>query len=304
MDFDKETYISAIQNNFIDNNTDASLPKTNEVISCSILSGVNQTSEQINEHIELLYVMSSEASATINKQEYSLKSGDLLVIIPGDTRTISCPSNCRIISVQADINFLFSQILTNTDLHYSMPYLLSKFDNARLIKAETLDVTDIPKVMYDVVNEYFAKNNFYKLAIRADLSKVALFIFRRWDSLKEELVETEAKQDNAGYKRLANVLKEIDTRYMEDLTVSEMAELAGMSYSFFSRFFKATMKLTFSEYLNSVRIQQAERLLIESDLSVAEIGEAVGFANTSYFIAQFKRQLHITPKRYKSNYGM
>lgn len=95
----------------------------------------------------------------------------------------------------------------------------------------------------------------------------------------------------------------INERYADDLSAEEMAQIAGMSYSYFSRYFKSTVGLSYSEYLNAVRIKASEKLLIDSDLSVADIATAVGFSNTSYYIAQFKKQLHMTPKRYKNSFS-
>lgn len=303
MAFQNKEYLKEIHTTFPEASFRSSIKYTDDSFACSVTTGFSTENEHFHDHIELIYVVASGIKATINKQEYDLSSGDLLVIIPGDVHSYTTNENSKIISIESSSNFLFSQILTNTDLHYSMPYMLSKIEGARVFKADVIDDTNIPKDIYSVVEEYTNKNNFYKLAIRGYLTNIALFVFRRWDALKNATRNLETDKDKSGVNRLSGVLKAIDENYMKDISVAEMAKVAGMSYSFFSRFFKSTMKLTFSEYLNSIRIQEAEKLLIDSDLSISEIGEAVGFSNTSYFIAQFKKQLHITPKKYKSKFG-
>lgn len=303
MQYKSRDYWMAIQDCFPNATFKDTLKAQNDVVACYVSEGEVQVQEHYHDYIELLYVISSEVDVNINKKEYHLKGGDFLVIIPGDVHSYVCHKDSKLITIKADTNFLFSQILTSADLHYSMPYMLSKLENARLFKAEEIDNTDVPKLVYNVTNEYLNKKPFYMLAIRGGLTTIALYVFRRWDEIKNEANSIEADLNKNGLQRLSSVLSTIETRYKDDLSVSEMAKLAGMSYSFFSRYFKATMKLTFSEYLNATRIQAAEKLLIDSDLSIAEVGEAVGFTNTSYFIAQFKKQLHITPKKYKSNFG-
>lgn len=302
MAFQNKEYLSKIQSAFPDASFRNSIKYAEDSFACSVFSETHEEKEHFHDHIELIYVVSSELKAIINKEEYNLSAGDLLVVIPGDVHSFKISENSKIISIEASSNFLFSQILTNTDLHYSMPYMLSKIEDARLIKSEVIETSTLPEDIFLTLEEYSRKDNFYKLAIRAHLTNVALFIFRRWDALKISSKNIQTDKDKNGINRLSEVLKSIDENYMKDISVAEMAKIAGMSYSFFSRFFKATMKLTFSEYLNSIRIQEAEKLLIESNLSIAEIGEAVGFSNTSYFIAQFKKQLHITPKKYKSKF--
>ena len=183
-----------------------------------------------------------------------------------------------------------------------MPYTLSIHNEARLFKASVVDSTDIPKYIYNIVSEYSERNKFYTLAIRSYFSSIALYVFRHWDKILSET--NEARRDMTEEDpRLSKVIAVINERYSDDLTAEEMAKTAGMSYSYFSRYFKATVGLSYSEYLNSVRIKASEKLLIDSDLSVADIAVRVGFSNTSYYIAQFKKQLHMTPKRYKNSFS-
>ena len=60
--------------------------------------------------------------------------------------------------------------------------------------------------------------------------------------------------------------------------------------------------MSFNDYLNHIRIREAEKLLISTTFSVTEIASSVGFCTTSYFIKQFKEHLQISPKQYRKNY--
>lgn len=302
MPYNNSDYHSGIKSNFPDAEYRDILKTSKELFSCVVFSADEEKiiDTHYHDYIELIYVTVGSLDVTINKENYSLIAGDMIVIIPSDVHKIVAHKGARYIVLQTETNFIFASILSNTDLHYSMPYTLSKIENARYFSAKQLDTTQIPRLIYFCTEEYAKKDNFYKLAFRSAMSAIALLVFRFWD---ENKIEFETQSDNTGLPRLSNVLKEIDTNYSKDLTAEEMAEIAGMSYSYFSRFFKNTMGHTFSEYLNSVRIRAAERLLLETDIPIADIAAAVGFSNTSYFIVQFKRQLHITPKKYRSNYS-
>ncbi|MFR2464209.1 MAG: helix-turn-helix transcriptional regulator [Clostridia bacterium] len=59
------------------------------------------------------------------------------------------------------------------------------------------------------------------------------------------------------------------------------------------------MQKTFREYLNFVRISEAEKLLLNTDLNITEIAMEVGFSSSSYFIEQFKQLKSISPKRFR-----
>ena len=50
---------------------------------------------------------------------------------------------------------------------------------------------------------------------------------------------------------------------------------------------------------NEIRIREAEKLLVSTTQNVTEIASAVGFCTTSYFIKQFTKYLHVSPKQYQ-----
>ena len=76
-----------------------------------------------------------------------------------------------------------------------------------------------------------------------------------------------------------------------------------MSNSYFSRSFSNAVGMGFTEYINYLKINEAERLIVTTDFSVEQIAREVGFSNTSYFITKFKQQFSISPKKYRPNYS-
>lgn len=258
--------------------------------------------QHYHDYIEIIYVVSGSVDVCINKKDFIAKSGDVLVAIPGDVHSFTRKKGTKYVCIQADTNFLFSGILSNSDLHFIMPYTLYCHPEARLFTADVVDKTDIPRLIENIMIENKEKRNFYMLSIRASLSNIALIIFRSWSKLKLDFTNQDDTDRKKGLPRLTPILEIIDRQYMTDLTAESMAEVAGMSYSYFSRFFKSTLHQTFSSYLNTVRIREAENLILKDDLSIAEIAERVGYTNTSYFIQQFKRYLHVTPKKYRMKF--
>lgn len=82
----------------------------------------------------------------------------------------------------------------------------------------------------------------------------------------------------------------IDRHYMDpELSLSSVANAVSVSPNHLSTLFKSKIGVGFSEYLTEVRIRQAKRLLITSDLRVSEVGERVGYQNMEYFSMLFKK---------------
>lgn len=88
-----------------------------------------------------------------------------------------------------------------------------------------------------------------------------------------------------------------------DLTLESVAEKAGLSSSYFSRIFKQEMKISFTEYLNNIRITESKRLLRETDLKLSDIALKCGFTDQSYFTKTFKKFVNLSPGKYRSNYN-
>ncbi|WBW49539.1 AraC family transcriptional regulator [Peptoniphilus equinus] len=89
--------------------------------------------------------------------------------------------------------------------------------------------------------------------------------------------------------------------YMYPINLDKIAYVSGYNKSYFSRLFKEKMGISFVDYLNGVRLENAKRMLRETKLSVLEICEKVGYQNLSYFSVSFKRIVGMTPSAYRKS---
>ncbi|MDF2669562.1 MAG: transcriptional regulator, AraC family, partial [Paenibacillus sp.] len=97
---------------------------------------------------------------------------------------------------------------------------------------------------------------------------------------------------------MKRIIEFVDEHLTSKINMEQVSKLAGMSYSYFSKFFKKAMGSSFTEYVNLRRIRNAERLLVTSDRSVIEIAVTVGIENMAHFYELFKRHNGCTPKEY------
>ena len=91
----------------------------------------------------------------------------------------------------------------------------------------------------------------------------------------------------------------INENYKNDLTLGAVANLVHLNASYFSSLFKKETKLSFSSYLNKVRIEKSKLLLKNYDESILNIALEVGFEDQSYFTKVFKSLTKMTPKEYQ-----
>lgn len=91
----------------------------------------------------------------------------------------------------------------------------------------------------------------------------------------------------------------INNNYKDNITLDTVANMVHLNSSYFSSIFKKEMGLSFSSYLNKIRIEQSKLLLKNTDYSILNIALEVGFEDQSYFSKVFKSLTNMTPKQYK-----
>ena len=93
----------------------------------------------------------------------------------------------------------------------------------------------------------------------------------------------------------------LDQNYAEPLNLKQTAEHIGISPAYFSRSFHREYGVSFHQYLTSLRLEAAHRLLQTTRLQIGEIAARCGFSSSSYFIRTFRQHYKITPKELQQN---
>lgn len=132
--------------------------------------------------------------------------------------------------------------------------------------------------------------------------------FSRFASLNEmqEYLQKVLKQMEAAvqtatnkYAHILSIAKQyVQNNYNRDISMDEVAEMVSMSYSYFSRVFKEQLHQSFSEYVLSVRMREAKRLMEEDPaIKIKEVAELVGYESVYTFSRAYKQYYHVSPKQ-------
>ena len=111
-------------------------------------------------------------------------------------------------------------------------------------------------------------------------------------------VEKDTGNEEAYYQKARAYIRK---NYTKAMNVSDVADAIGISYAHLSRVYKNQAKEgeTLLDYLNTIRVMQAKKLLAGTDLSLQEIAEKVGYNNTQSLQRFFKKYEHVTPGEYR-----
>ncbi|MBB3128346.1 AraC-like DNA-binding protein [Paenibacillus rhizosphaerae] len=153
---------------------------------------------------------------------------------------------------------------------------------------------EIECIFADIYKEMNERTKGYEIATSIHVKRLMLTLLRHD---RRGLLE---RQDTSDAQLLLPILTYVDMHLGDKIELQNVSDLAHMSYSYFSKFFKKTMGVSFTEYVNQKRIQKAERLLLTENWSITNIAEDVGYENMAHFYKMFKRYNGCTPKEFVS----
>lgn len=233
--------------------------------------------------MEIVYVDSGSISVKINEltNQINAQKNQLVIIPPKSLHEIAANSNgFSIISIFFDLpsltnqTFFSSLFLNDTlDKKISFPFLS---DSAEIIK-NVLSLSSsfgkhnpvyVQGLAYQLLGLLIEKSNYNNAISKSNRSK--------------------------------DILEYIQNHYSENLKIKEICEKFGYTESYFCRLFKSLTNVNFSTYLQIIRIEEAKRLLQETELDIKTVSEKIGFSDFSYFCKCFKKHLKITPSQYKT----
>jgi two-component system response regulator YesN len=136
-----------------------------------------------------------------------------------------------------------------------------------------------------------------------------IYSFRFFSDIEELILyyrnilisELHREVDSSNYS-VYLVKQYIEDHYGEDLSLNLLADLVYLSPNYLSNMFTKVTGSSLNRYIRQFRMEKARSLLVESNMKISEIGAAVGFTSTSYFIRTFQKVYGVTPVSYRSEY--
>lgn len=246
----------------------------------SVLSGRSQVSVQRYEglqnlphwHIESELIFAEKGSAEVmtDNNLYGLSEGYCVFIRSGAVHYIKAESDSVISVMKIDSQLISAEFGTLAPI---CPLLENKYDVSDTFEKIRQEISNGEKY-YEVICSGLA------LALTAE-------IFR-----SEKTSSAENSSGSGAYKKLLRLISE----RFADITFDEAAEIMCFSKPYFSKYFRRMSGMTFSEYLNIVRVSEAVKMLSKGGMSAGETAVAAGFGTIRSFNRVFKQYTGFTPR--------
>jgi AraC-like DNA-binding protein len=231
---------------------------------------------------ELYYVLSGEREYFIENKFYNVCEGDLVLIPPTLLHRTQGKKSHRILA------------------HFAGEFLKRHYSDAML----DLLLLDKPFVFRpeDAKSAlYFAVDSLHSAFLNLDYREnEALFAARLYNILFIMSNEKNAYKDQKYEdERMESIIRYINENYAIIDSLDELSSHFFISKYHFSRLFKKNFSVSVSDYINTVKVRAACRLLSKSECSLTEIATLSGFNSLSYFSKVFKAETGLSPRSYR-----
>ncbi len=236
--------------------------------------------------IEINYVKKGNCVLHLDNESVSFREGEMMIISSEVNHTFEagCEGTTLMQLEFLPEVFLKFNIDVGSPKERPAPFTIFSEEN-RLIKI--VNNVRIMRAVQRIVNELKLKGRHYQYLVVMYYAELLVLIDRYMDESYLPICTNESLKKAISYIRL---------NYHNDLTITDVAEYAGVSERYLRKLFAQHLNLSPLDYLNQIRINKSIELLRNTEMSVKEICFVCGFKSPQYFSRVFKQQMGITPR--------
>lgn len=243
--------------------------------------------------LEIIMPLENEYTVIIDHVPHTFHEGDIWITPPGTLHELLAPSRGKRLILLFDYSMICNVTGMDSLLHTLHPYTL-------ITREEYPDLNKkLRFYLDDVCREYDNPMPFTEACIYSLMIRFFIALGRTSFNASAKFPGITNSKQHEYVEKFMNVCNHITDHCTDNISVDDLADLAGFSKFHFARLFKQFTGISCYEYLTQKRIAHAERLLIEPNLSITEIAMRSGFNSLSTFNRIFKAAKGCTPSEYK-----
>lgn len=245
--------------------------------------------QHFHDDYELIYIRNGMSSIAIGDKTYRLCRGSLVFISRLEDHSITILSG----------NYERYYVIMRSDKLDTIiddPRLCSVFRNRPASFSHVVDASayaeQIDLCFSGIVSEFDAPQEYAPMLLNAYLRQILICAYRAGAS-------DFSFANNSLYDEIYNIQKYIETNYMNDIKIGDIASDNFISLHYLSRCFKQQTGCSPKQYLINTRLAHAKFLLVGSCASISSIAAECGFSDVNNFIRTFREHFGVTPYKFK-----
>ena len=244
--------------------------------------------------IEIIYVLKGSLHIKIDTDSFTLNEREVEIINSDESHEIQGMDDNKVLIFNID-PFFFEKYYK--DINNIFFYTNSNDDEDQ----NGPEYEELKTILSQILCEYVQKLEDYDEEIEELLITLLYHLVNNFHYLTHEKEELKEKTDQlARYHRIS---KYIYNNYNNNITLQEIAKKEFLSPHYLSHEIKYATGYSFTDLINLTRIEESIKLLLDSDMSISEISDEIGFSHVRYFNKNFKYYYGCTPLQYRKKYA-
>ncbi len=250
-----------------------------------------------HEDFEIILIQEGELLLQVQELSYTARKGDIVLVPCGALHSIR--QSGKKTSLYFNILFKLSLLEPDDKSRFYQKYFAPLAVENGIINFIGYG-TSLNKDLYPIIKRLIEERDIDYDNQELVIKGLLFFVLEVLQStIRNDFYRTNKEKKHCSITKLKPLLKKISDTPQEQITIEQAASICAMSETYFMKFFKKMTGLTFTQYLNLVRLERAQTLLKTTDLSVLQVSEYAGFNNLSYFIRSFKKHYGRTPGQWR-----
>ena len=233
-------------------------------------------------HTELFFIVSGKGQFLIQDQFFPVGINNLVIINPNVLHTEDSLNAQPLEYIVLGIEGIELANDENSNGQFSI--------------LDHMESMEISGCLRNILREMEQKNTGYEDVCQAYMEILIIRLMR-----STTLSVPSEPQISSGNRQCAAVRRYIDLHFKEPLTLEQLAEESHMNKYYLSHAFKREYGTSPINYMISRRIEESKYLLAETDLSMTQIAQLLGFSSLSYFSQVFRRTQSVSPLEYRQS---
>lgn len=262
---------------------------------------VGESTVHKHNFLELIYVISGSAVHYIDDTEYKVTKGDLLLIDTDQTHFHKSETGVLFADMVLLPEFISENLYSTQTaidifayyLYNSEQFSTNGLPRTPLIRFKGNDLIAADAIVNAMCDEILNRGSNYAEIVSSYLNILFYMIIRNIETTNSDRVMNDIRDIIPG------IIDYIEKHASSQISMNEMAKKYFYSPAYFSRAFKKNFGVSFSAYVQSVRVQKVIELLDCTTLSVEEISEKIGYHDKRELNRAFKNVTGTTPGEYR-----
>ncbi|MFI2856585.1 helix-turn-helix transcriptional regulator [Paenibacillus sp. JSM ZJ436] len=250
---------------------------------------------------ELEFYTESEGAIDLNGTLYPVKKNDVVFRRPGDLNQSIMPYSCHLVvfDMLNNTGKEDCEYTVGTIQEVSQPYYMNPILNAIPTILSPPFAEKYEYWFQRIFNEFIKQNAGSHLLIKSIILQII-------HQLHEDHIVHQSSKDvpsSAHSKMIKNTVTCIQANLEESWNLAKLAQISGMSTSYFHSVFTKVMQQTPNQYINELRLEKAKKMLLTTDASILDIAMRCGFGSSAYFGFLFKKKTGVSPIHFRKIYS-